>query len=232
MIAPNDPLNPRDLYEGIFNMWSYYDPDPNTNPNNNPNYPYVGTWYWHRTTGVNDTDDTVDLSNIDNYLYAEQCCALGYGYKINWKNYKPSTTPSYVSNKYQRKNLFNTKARVGEQENIITVNLSNSNIDLNNLQVNEAQREFIKNNSISFKDKYMITFHDNDMKPIYTLGLGNPFETRFQHIGFEKESIYNVEIPIKNYKIAFPKDLDAYFITYSKRSNNNIFEAIEVIKLK
>ena len=232
MIAPNDPLNPRDLYEGIFNMWSYYDPDPNTNPNNNPNYPYVGTWYWHRTTGVNDTDDTVDLSNIDNYLYAEQCCALGYGYKINWKNYKPSTTPSYVSNKYQRKNLFNTKARVGEQENIITVNLSNSNIDLNNLQVNEAQREFIKNNSISFKDKYMITFHDNDMKPIYTLGLGNPFETRFQHIGFEKESIYNVEIPIKNYKIAFPKDLDAYFITYSKRSNNNTFEAIQVIKLK
>ena len=33
LIAPNDPLNPRDLYEGIFNMWSYYDPDPNTNPN-------------------------------------------------------------------------------------------------------------------------------------------------------------------------------------------------------
>jgi len=232
MIAPNDPLNPRDLYEGIFNMWSYYDPDPNTNPNNNPNYPYVGTWYWHRTTGVNDTDDTVDLSNIDNYLYAEQCCALGYGYKINWKNYKPSTTSSFVSNKYQRKNFFNTKAKVGEQENIITVNLSNSNIDIDSLQVNKAQREFIKNNSISFKDKYMITFHDNDMKPIYTLGLGNPFETRFQHIGFEKESIYSVEIPIKNYKIAFPKDLDAYFITYSKRSNNNTFEAIEVIKLK
>ena len=78
----------------------------------------------------------------------------------------------------------------------------------------------------------MITFHDNDMKPIYTLGLGNPFETRFQHIGFEKESIYNVEIPIKNYKVAYPKDLDAYFITYSKRSDNNTFDAIKVIKLK
>ena len=70
LIAPNDPLNPRDLYEGIFNMWSYYDPDPNTNPNANPDYPYVGTWYWHRTSGVKDTDDTVDLSNIDSYLYA------------------------------------------------------------------------------------------------------------------------------------------------------------------
>ena len=232
LIAPNDPLNPRDLYEGIFNMWSYYDPDPNTNPNNNPNYPYVGTWYWHRTDGINDTDDTVDLSNIDNYLYAEQCCAMGYGYKINWKNYKPSANPSIKLNNYKRKGLFNTRVQVGEKENLITVNLSNTNIDIKNLQLKDVQREFIKNNNISFKDKYMITFHDNDMKPIYTLGLGNPFETRLQHIGYEQESIFNVEIPIKNYKVAFPKDIDAYFITYSKRAENNTFEAIEVIKLK
>ena len=232
LIAPNDPLNPRDLYEGIFNMWSYYDPDPNTNPNNNPNYPYVGTWYWHRTDGINDTDDTVDLSNIDNYLYAEQCCAMGYGYKINWKNYKPSTNPSIKLNNYKRKSLFNTRVQIGEKENLITVNLSNTNIDIKNLQLKDVQREFIKNNNISFKDKYMITFHDNDMKPIYTLGLGNPFETRLQHIGYEKESIFNVEIPIKNYKVAFPKDIDAHFITYSKRAENNTFEAIEVIKLK
>ena len=232
LIAPNDPLNPRDLYEGIFNMWSYYDPDPNTNPNNNPNYPYVGTWYWHRTNGINDTDDTVDLSNIDNYLYAEQCCAMGYGYKINWKNYKPSANPSIKSNNYKGKSLFNTRVQIGEKENLITVNLSNTNIDIKNLQLKDVQREFIKNNNISFKDKYMITFHDNDMKPIYTLGLGNPFETRLQHIGYEKESIFNVEIPIKNYKVAFPKDINAHFITYSKRAENNTFEAIEVIKLK
>jgi hypothetical protein len=232
LIAPNDPLNPRDLYEGIFNMWSYYDPDPNTNPNNNPNYPYVGTWYWHRTNGINDTDDTVDLSNIDNYLYAEQCCAMGYGYKINWKNYKPSANPSIKLNNYKRKSLFNTRVQIGEKENLITVNLSNTNIDIKNLQLKDVQREFIKNNNISFKDKYMITFHDNDMKPIYTLGLGNPFETRLQHIGYEKESIFNVEIPIKNYKVAFPKDINAHFITYSKRAENNTFEAIEVIKLK
>ena len=232
LIAPNDPLNPRDLYEGIFNMWSYYDPDPNTNPNNNPNYPYVGTWYWHRTNGINDTDDTVDLSNIDDYLYAEQCCAMGYGYKINWKNYKPSTNPSIKLNNYKTKSLFNTRVQIGEKENLITVNLSNTNIDIKNLQIKNVQREFIKHNNISFKDKYMITFHDNDMKPIYTLGLGNPFETRLQHIGYEKESIFNVEIPIKNYKVAFPKDIDAYFITYSKRAENNTFEAIEVIKLK
>tara|TARA_B100001059_G_scaffold39159_1_gene31694 strand:+ start:4980 stop:7577 length:2598 start_codon:yes stop_codon:yes gene_type:complete len=232
LIAPNDPLNPRDLYEGIFNMWSYYDPDPNTNPNNNPNYPYVGTWYWHRTDGINDTDDTVDLSNIDNYLYAEQCCAMGYGYKINWKNYKPSANPSIKLNNHKGKSLFNTRVQIGEKENLITVNLSNTNIDIKNLQLKDVQREFIKNNNISFKDKYMITFHDNDMKPIYTLGLGNPFETRLQHIGYEKESIFNVEIPIKNYKVAFPKDINAHFITYSKRAENNTFEAIEVIKVK
>ena len=40
------------------------------------------------------------LSNIDNYLYAEQCCALGYGYKINWKNYEPATISTFFSKKY------------------------------------------------------------------------------------------------------------------------------------
>lgn len=77
----------------------------------------------------------------------------------------------------------------------------------------------------------MVTFHDKNMKPIYTLGLGNPFETRLQHIGYEEESVYNIEIPLKDFKIAYPKDLDPYFITYSKRAINNTFEAIRVIEV-
>ena len=232
LIAPNDPLNPRDLYEGIFNMWSYYDPDPNTNPNNNPNYPYVGTWYWHRMTGIKDTDDTVDLSNIDNYLYAEQCCALGYGYKINWKNYEPASVSGSFSKKNKQKNFFNIKPQAGAIEKIISLNLSNDAIDVKNIKINEVKKEYIKNNRVNFKDKYMITFHDKDMNPIYNLGLGNPFEARIQHIGYEDANIFNIDIPIKGYKIAYPQELNPYFITYSKRSINNTFEAISITKLK
>ena len=232
LIAPNDPLNPRDLYEGIFGMWNYYDPDPNTNPNANPNYPYVGTWYWHRLNGVKDTDDTVDLSNIDNYLYAEQCCALGYGYKINWKNYEPVTvSPSQSDNNIQ-KNFFKTKPEVDTLEKIISLDISNTNIDIKKIQINKVQKEYIKNNIVSFRDKYMLTFHDKDMNPIYNLGLGDPFESRLQHIGYEDAGVFNVEIPIKRYKVAYPKDLDPIFITYSKRSLNNTFEAISIISLK
>ena len=233
LIAPNDPLNPLDLYAGILNLyggWSYYDPDPNTNPNNNPNYPYVGSWFWHKTDGNVDHDDTVDLSNLDNYLYAEQCCSLGYSYKINWKNYEPvSVSPSYTNKK--PKNFFNIKAEIGEDEKIITMNLTNKNIDITNLQLSKVKKEFIKNNHISFKDKYIITFHDKNMKPIYTLGLGNPFEARLQHIGYEQESVFNIEIPLKEFKIAYPKDLDPHFITYSKRALNNTFEAIKVVEI-
>ena len=232
LIAPNDPLNPRDLYEGIFGMWNYYDPDPNTNPNANPNYPYVGTWYWHRLNGVKDTDDTVDLSNIDNYLYAEQCCAMGYGYKINWKNYEPVTvSPSQRDNNIQ-KNFFKTKPEVDTLEKIISLDISSTNIDVKKIQINKVQKEYIKNNIVSFRDKYMLTFHDKDMNPIYNLGLGDPFESRLQHIGYEDAGVFNVEIPIKRYKVAYPKDLDPIFITYSKRSLNNTFEAISIIPLK
>ena len=230
LIAPNDPLNPRDLYEGIFNMWSYYDPDPNTNPNINPNYPYVGTWYWHRTTGIKDTDDTVDKTNMDDYLYAEQCCALGYGYKINWKNYEPVSVNT-VAKSDKEINYFDIKLEVGNIEKILTLNVSSNSINIGNIKTSEVKKEHIKNNRINFKDKYMITFHDKDMNPIYNLGLGDPFNARIQHIGFEDEGIFNIDIPLKNFKIAYPRDLNPYFITYSKRVKNNTFEAIEVIKL-
>ncbi len=230
LIAPNDPLNPRDLYEGIFNMWSYYDPDPNTNPNINPNYPYVGTWYWHRTTGIKDTDDTVDTTNMDDYLYAEQCCALGYGYKINWINYEPVSVNT-VAKSEKEINYFDIKLEVGNIEKILTLNVSSNSVNIGNIKISEVKKEHIKNNRINFKDKYMITFHDKDMNPIYNLGLGDPFNARIQHIGFEDEGIFNIDIPLKNFKIAYPRDLNPYFITYSKRVKNNTFEAIEVIKL-
>ena len=73
---------------------------------------------------------------------------------------------------------------------------------------------------------------DKDMNPIYNLGLGDPFATRLQHIGYEEESIFNVDIPIKGYKVAYPSNLDPYYITYSKRGLNNVFEAINLIKIK
>ena len=235
LIAPNDPLNPLDLYAGIFNLyggWSYYDPDPNTNPNNNPNNPYVGSWFWHKTDGNVDHDDTVDLSNLDNYLYAEQCCSLGYSYKINWKNYEPAAISTSFSKNNKPKNFFNIKPQIGDNEKILTINLSNENINITNLQTSTVKKEFIKNSSINIKDKYIVTFHDKNMNPTYRLGLGNPFETRLQHIGYEQETIFNVEIPINGYKIAYPLNLDPYFITYSKRIENNSFEVIKIIDLK
>jgi len=234
LIAPNDPLNPLDLYAGIFNQyggWSYYDPDPNTNPNNNPNNPYVGSWSWHTTSGTEERDNQVDLSNIDNYLYAEQCCSLGYSYKINWKNYEPATVSTSFSRNNKPKNFFNIKPQIGNNEKILTANLSNKNINITNLKTSTVKKEFIKNSSINFKDKYIVTFHDKNMNPTYRLGLGNPFETRLQHIGYEQETIFNVEIPINGYKIAYPLNLDPYFITYSKRIENNSFEVIKIVEL-
>ena len=235
LIAPNDPLNPLDLYAGILNLyggWSYYDPDPNTNPNNNPNYPYVGSWFWHKTDGNVDHDDTVDLSNLDNYLYAEQCCSLGYSYKINWKNYEPKNISTNIKDDLKQKNYFNVKPEVNNIEKIITLNISNSTLDIEKIQINKIKKEYIKSNIVNFRDKYILTFHDKDMNPIYNLGLGNPFESRLQHIGYEDAAFFNVEIPIKGLKVAFPKGLDPYFITYSKRSLNNTFEALSVTTLK
>ena len=81
-------------------------------------------------------------------------------------------------------NYFDIKLEVGNIEKILTLNVSSNSVNIGNIKISEVKKEHIKNNRINFKDKYIITFHDKDMNPIYNLGLGDPFATRLQHIGF------------------------------------------------
>ena len=101
-------------------------------------------------------------------------------------------------------------------EKIINLDLSNKNLKVNSVKTNRVVKNQIKSTRISKKDIYTLTFYDADMEPIYKLGLGNPFEVRVQHIGFEEADNFMFDTPIKNYSVAIPIDIDASFVSINK----------------
>ena len=82
-------------------------------------------------------------------------------YKINWKNYEPVTASLSPSDNNIQKNFFKTKPEVGSLEKIISLHISNTNIDVKRIQTYKVQKEYIKNNIVSFRDKYMLTLPTN-----------------------------------------------------------------------
>ncbi len=224
LIAYNDPLNPLDFYDAILETQHYYNDDENTNPNNNLN-PFVGTWTWHHKNRQEMFDDHIDSEDLNDYLYASLCCSMGASYKINWKNYVPNTTNTNIKASNTNQSLSNNYSK------IFNLDLSENDISFNTYKTIKSNNKTIKESRISFRDIYVLTFYDEDKSPIYEVGIGNPFEARIQHIGYENESVFRVDIPIKNFKISVPDQIDPTFISLSK-NENNIFEIIKSIKIK
>ena len=223
LIAPNDTNNPLDFYEGLFENGYYFDSDQTTNPNSSQN-PYVSSWIWHKIDGSNHRDNEVDLNNLDNYLYAELCCSLGSSLKINWSNYQHESTSTQSINK-----KILRKAKVNETEKIINLDLSEDNISVKNIKNGLANLSQIKETKISKKDIYSLSFYNEDMEVIYTVGIGNPFNARVQHIGYEESDVFSINIPIQNFSIAIPNEIDPSYVSINKRNKFNEYNIVKLI---
>ena len=224
LIAPNDTNNPLDFYEGYFENSYYFDPDENTNPNYSQN-PYVSSWIWHKIDGSYQYDDEVDLNNLDNYLYAELCCSLGSSLKINWENYQQESSSTQGINK-----KILRKAKVNETEKIVNLDLSKDDISVKNIERGLADLRQIKETKISKKDIYSLSFFNEDMKVVYTVGIGNPFNARVQHIGYEESNVFSIDIPIKNFSIAIPSEIEPSYVSINKRNEFNEYNIIKLVE--
>tara|TARA_B100000886_G_scaffold191441_1_gene131865 strand:- start:5543 stop:6670 length:1128 start_codon:yes stop_codon:yes gene_type:complete len=224
LIAPNDTNNPLDFYEGYFENSYYFDPDENTNPNYSQN-PYVSSWIWHKIDGSYQYDDEVDLNNLDNYLYAELCCSLGSSLKINWENYQQESSSIQGINK-----KIYRKAKVNETEKIVNLDLSKDDISVKNVERGLADLRQIKETKISKKDIYSLSFFNEDMKVVYTVGIGNPFNARVQHIGYEESNVFSIDIPIQNFSIAIPSEIEPSYVSINKRNEFNEYNIIKLVE--
>ena len=226
LTAENDPLNPLDFYEGLFEQFWYFDEDDNTNPNASLN-PYVSSWRWYASDGYY-RDDEVSQRPSDDFMYAELCCSLGAAFKINWSEYIQQTTNStYKNNKETIKVIRNNSF-----EKIINFDLSNESLKVNSIKSNTVLNNQIKSTRISKKDIYSLTFYNTEMNPVFQLGIGNPFEIRVQHIGYEDAGNFVFDIPISNYSVAIPSNIDAAFVSINKRIEGNRFDIVSLKELK
>ena len=219
--ASNNSLDPLDFYEGLFEQWYYYDDDDNTNPNASLN-PYVSSWRWYGNDGYY-YDNSVDQRPTDDFIFAELCCSMGAAFKINWSEYNQQSTNA-TFNKINLRNVI----RKNNYEKIINLDLSKENLKVNSVRTDQVVKYQIKRTRISKKDVYTLTFYNQDMKPVYKLGIGNPFEVRVQHIGFERAGNYMFDTPIKNYSVAIPMNIDASFVSINKRTSGNEYSIVSL----
>ena len=148
---------------------------------------------------------------------------MGAALKINWSEYnQQSTNSSFIKN-----NIKNV-VRKNNYEKIINLDLSNKNLKVNSVTTNQVVKNQIKSTRISKKDVYTLTIYNKDMEPVYKIGLGNPFEVRVQHIGFEETDNFMFDTPIKNYSVAIPMNIDASFVSINKRTSDNQYNIVSL----
>ena len=229
LIAPNDPNDPLDFYESYWERNYYYQSDPNLTPIASLN-PYVGSWEWYSSSGSYNYDDTVDISDQDQYLYGELCCSMGASYKINWFNYQSSST-SYSENPSKNQSVVNKTPSEERIEKIFNLTLSPSSISNVTLKNDYPLKRDIKRPFINKSDIYALNFYNADNNLVYQIGIGDPFKAGVQHIGYENSKQFILNIGIKNFKVIVPQEVDVSSLKLVRRTYENEFIEISTLNL-
>ena len=223
LFAPNDPLSPTDFYEGNFERSYYYQPDPELTPLASL-MPYIGSFEWYDPNSGWFTDESVDSSNMDNFLFAASCCSMGSTFKINWANYQQTSTQMSSSN--NAKKFYFDRPDSNTNQKIYNLHLSKDSIKVNSTIIKRPNPKLIKDPVFRKNDIYGLEFYNKDNELIYKLGIGDPFIVRLQHIDMEDKEHYAFEAPILNYNIVTPLDINPSYISLIRRNNQNIYSEV------
>ena len=226
LFAPNDPLVASDFYEGNFERSYYYEPDPELTPVASL-MPYIGSFEWYDPNSGWFYDNSVNSSNLDNFLFAASCCSMGSTFKINWSKYQ-QTSAQESSSKNINKFMFERPSAQIDQK-ILNFNISNSSIKINSVSIEIPDPKLIKDPMIRKDDIYALEFYSSDDSLIYKVGIGDPFMLRLQHIDMETEDHFAFEAPINNFNVVIPKSIDPQYVTLIKRNNENVYSEISRI---
>jgi len=223
LFAPNDPLSPTDFYEGNFERSYYYQPDPELTPLASL-MPYIGSFEWYDPNNGWFTDESVDSSNMDNFLFAASCCSMGSTFKINWANYQQTSSQMSSSNKVKK--FYFDRPDTSTNQKIFNLSLSKDTIKVNSTSIQKPNPKLIKDPVIRKNDIYGLEFFDKDNELIYKLGIGDPFMVRLQHIDMEDKDHYAFEAPISNFNIVIPLNINPSYISLIRRNNQNIYSEV------
>ena len=222
LFAENDPLIAYDFYEGNFERSYYYQSDSELTPI--PSLmPYVGSFEWYDPNLGWRYDNSVNQSNIDDFLFAASCCSMGATFKINWTKYQQQSSQNNIDNPSNK--IFKRPLK-DIPEKVINLKLSKDQIQVNSINIEKPNPLLIKDPILRKDDIYALEFYNKNDELIYKLGIGNPFLVRAQHIGMEDEQHFNFEVPLKNFEIVIPNYINPSYVTLIKRNNENIYSEI------
>ena len=222
LFAPNDPLSAVDFYEGNFERSYYYQPDPELTPIASL-MPYIGSFEWYDPNSGWYTDESVDSSNMNNFLFAASCCSMGSTFKINWANYQ-QTSGQVSSNKVKR--FYFDRPDSNFPQKILNLSLSKDSIKVNSTIIEKPMSNIIRDPMIRKNDIYGLEFYNSENELIYKIGIGDPFMVRLQHIDMEDKEHFAFEAPISDFNIVIPRDINPSYISLIRRNNQNIYSEV------
>jgi len=223
LFAPNDPLIPTDFYEGNFERSYYYQPDPELTPLASL-MPYIGSFEWYDPNVGWFTDESVNVSNMDNFLFAASCCSMGSTFKINWANYQQ--TSGQMSASSNPKRFYFDRPDSSSKQKVYNFSISKDHIEIKSLAIERPNPKLIRDPMMRKNDVYGLEFYNASDELIYKVGIGDPFLVRFQHIDMEEKEHFGFEAPISNFNIVIPLNLEPNYVSLVKRSNNNIYSEV------
>jgi len=223
LIAPNDPLSPVDFYEGNFERYYYYEPNPELTPIASL-MPYIGSFRWYDPNTGWSTDESVNSSNMDNYLFAVSCCSMGSTFKINWSNYQQ--TSGQMSSSNEVKKFYFDRPNSKTDQKIFKLNLSKDNIEVISTTVDIPNPKLIRDPMITKNDIYGLEFYNSENDLVYKVGIGDPFMARLQHVDMEDEDHFSFEAPITSFNVVIPLDIKPKYVSLIRRNNQNIYTEV------
>ena len=237
LIAPNDITNPVDFYEGWFESNYYYEWNDANLPYD-AQQPYVGSWLWYSSDEGYLYDN--EISDNQDYMFAEICCSMGAAIKINWSKYDESSGDTSNS-----RGKFDSFKRItpsaNKDEKVFTLDLSEDYIQVNSIDLEKPNKKDIIRPIIKKDDIYVVNFFNKDNELIYKLGIGNPFEIKIQHIGYadkhhhakiDHEHYVIRDDKVSDFKLVIPSQLDPHYISLSKKQSFDRFIEVQRINLK
>ena len=223
LFAPNDPLSPVDFYEGNFERSYYYQPDPELTPVASL-MPYIGSFEWYDPNNGWFTDESVDSSNMDNFLFAASCCSMGSTFKINWANYQQ--TSGQMSSSNDVKKFFFDRPDSSTNQKIFNLSLSKDAIKVNSTAIEKPNPKLVKDPMLRKNDIYGLEFYNSKNELVYKIGIGDPFMVRLQHIDMEDKEHFAFEAPISNFNVVIPIDINPSYVSLIRRNNQNIYSEV------
>ncbi len=223
LFAPNDPLSAIDFYEGNFERSYYYQPDPELTPIASL-MPYIGSFEWYDPNSGWFTDESVDSSNMNNFLFAASCCSMGSTFKINWANYQQ--TSGQMSSSNNVKKFFFDRPDSNTNQKVFNLSLSKDAIKVNSTTIERPNPKLIKDPMIRKNDIYGLEFYNSENELIYKIGIGDPFMVRLQHIDMEDKEHFAFEAPISNFNVVIPIDINPSYVSLIRRNSQNIYSEV------